>query len=351
MPYGRPISSGHGYRRPDYLWSPVLMPFARRRRKSPSSRSRRPSAHAARTTSKGLVESALDGFIDILLNGPRSETGIRLLGSMFLVAVMSLSMTTLALCLIALFCRLEKESISYATDEVIKDYKEKIKAIHINRKTSVNPPPTAEAIRKAWKVSRTSLMGKLLVGTLLSDLEPVVDQSYVRNEDGTIVGRRPGIKGWLLQNCPDMLPHYKAMMNYKALADKLRKALGIEDPDTLAGVLDFGCLDSESGDGGVKSPAAGFQAEMSAKRKSGKDGKMQGKKPQERDESPKSLRFCDGYNLLKSNHQSVKSNINTLFAGGIDETMPRTRADLDAILRERLELVWMRRGRKRPLVA
>ena len=353
MPYGRPTSSGHGYRRPDYIWSPVLMPFERRRRKSDSPCTRRSSAYTTRKagSSKNLAVSALDGFVDILLNGPRSQAGIRLLGSMFLVAVMSLSMTTLALVLIALFCRLAKESISYATNEVINDYKERIKAIHIQRKTSVNPPPTADAIRKAWEASRTSLMGKLLVGTLLSDLEPVVDQSYVRTEDGTIIGRRPGIKGWLLQNCPDMLPHYKAMMNYKALADKLRKALGIEDPDTLAGVLDFGCLDSKPGEGGVKFPVADLQTGTVAKETGHKGGKTQKTRSEEGDKVPKSLQFFIEYKLLKQNHQIIKNSIHALFADCAEEKMPRTIAALDAILREKLGLIWMHRNRKRPLVA
>ncbi len=314
MPYGRPTSSGHGYRRPDYIWSPVLMPFPhRRKRQSASSQTRHPSTRTAKTP--GLVEdiavSALDGFMDILFNGPRSQAGAKLLGSMFLVAVMSQSMTTLALGLIALFCRLAKESVNYATNEIVNDYKRKIKTIRIKRKTSVNPPPTPEAIRKAWEASRKSLMGKLRMGTLLSDLEPVVDQSYVRTEDGTIVGRRPGIKGWLLQNCPDMLPHYKALMNYKALADKLRKALGVEDPDTLAGVLDF----DESGL-----------------------------------EKSKSSPILDDFKLLKSNRQIVFENVQSFFKD-FGKDGKQTMAALDAVLRERLELVWMRRVRKRPSAA
>ena len=306
MPYGRPSSTGHGYRRPDYIWSPVIMPCARRRRRKAASPHSRPAARKPRLAEE-LAVSTLEGLADILFNGTRSKTYIDLASGMLLVAIMSQSMVALVLILTVLICRLSNESICYATNEIVKDYKEKTKAIQIKRKTSVNPPPTAEAIRKAWEASRKSLAGKLLAGALLSDLEPVVDQSYVRNEDGTIVGRRPGIKGWLFENCPDMLPHYKALMNYKALADKLRKALGIEDPDTLIEVLDFG-----------------------------EEGK----------ELPKSLAFKTEIRLLKSNRQNVIENGRKLFEDFGERKAPWTMAALDAALRERLELVWMRRRRR-----
>ncbi len=292
MPYGRPYSTGHGYRRPDYIWSPVFMPCAhRRRRKVAAQHSRCPSARKQNLAGE-LALSALDGLADILFNGRRSQILPALLGKMLFFAIMSQSMTAMVLGLLALFCRLLKESQSYATAEIVKDYKEKTKAIRIKRKTSVNLPPTAEALRKAWVASRKSLAGKLLAGTLLSDLEPVVDQSYVRTEDGTIVGRRPGIKGWLLLNCPDMLPHYKALMNYKALADKLRRALGIEEPDTLAAVLDFG-----EGD------------------------------------APKSLRFHERFSLRNTDEKTVREGIRAMFGsaatapGEAEAAQPKTSVD------------------------
>ncbi len=111
------------------------------------------------------------------------------------------------------------------------------KALRLGRRISIHAPPTPERLRNAWTKSRDSLEGKLLLGSLLSDIEPVVDRSYIRSEGGTIIGRRPGIKGWLSLNCPDLLPHYKALMSYKALADKVRLALGIADPDSLEEAL------------------------------------------------------------------------------------------------------------------
>ena len=240
---------------------------------------------------------------------------------------------------------------SMATELTLEDYETSKKRLCIHRKTSVNAPPTPEAIRGAWKAARGSLMGKLLAGTLLSDLEPTVDQSYLRAEDGTVVGRRPGLKGWLRENCPDMLPHYKALMSYKALADKLRRTLGVEDPDTLAAVLDFG------------------------------EGM-----------SPKSLQFRKCFNLQNSNEKTVSKEIHSMFgnraakAGELNgnenrENIPKTSvntaavegpesavrtagrtggggmeeawtmAALDAAVRERLGLAWMHRGRRKASAA
>ncbi len=343
MPYGRPYSSGHGYRVPICRWTPSLYPYARRKR-----RKHRMAAEPPRAVSNpSLRKSCLRLFVkatielvnlllDIVHQGGPTDRAIALLCDVAFAAVLFSSEISLALGLIVLGLRLSNVYEKEASNALVKNYKEKTKAIRIKRKTSVNPPPTPAAIRRAWEASRTSLAGKLLAGTLLSDLEPVVDQSYLRAEDGTIVGRRPGIKGWLLANCPDMLPHYKALMNYKALADKLRKALGIEDPDTLAGVLDFGVS--------ILTATEGEQT------------------PETKGTSPKSLVFIDRYKLVNSSAMNVRNNIHILFdkPGGAAQNgekdanrmqIPLSMGALDAVLRERLGLVWMRRTRKQALSA
>ena len=343
MPYGRPYSSGHGYRVPTCRWTPSLYPYARRKRPK-----RRMAVDPPRTVSNpSLRKSCLRLFgkatielvnllLDIVHQGGPTNRAIALLCDVAFAAVLFSSEISLALGLIVLGLRLSNVYEKEASKELVKNYKEKTKAIRIQRKTSVNPPPTPAAIRRAWEASRTSLAGKLLAGTLLSDLEPVVDQSYLRAEDGTIVGRRPGIKGWLQANCPDMLPHYKALMNYKALADKLRKALGIEDPDTLAGVLDF---------------SMGMLTEIESEKTLGTEGI-----------TPKSLVFLNKFKLVNSNEINIRRNIYELFEVSGGETrdggkgsdriqMPQSMAALDAVLRERLGLVWMRRTRKQALSA
>ena len=340
MPYGRPYSSGHGYRVPICRWTPSLYPYARRKRRKRRMTARPPKAISnpslRKTCLKLLGKSMLELMellLDIVHQGGPTDRAIALLCDVAFAAVLFSSEISLALGLIVLGLRLSNVYEKEASNSLIDNYKEKTKAIRIQRKISVNPPPTPEAIRRAWEASRTSLVGKLLAGTLLSDLEPVVDQSYLRAEDGTIVGRRPGIKGWLLANCPDMLPHYKALMNYKALADKFRKALGIEDPDTLAGVLDFG---------------VGMLTET------------EGEKTLAIEEiTPKSLVFINDFKLVKSNEVDIRNNIHEIFCisedaigdgeKGLDRMrIPQSMAALDAVLRARLGLVWMRRCGKRP---
>ena len=106
------------------------------------------------------------------------------------------------------------------------------------RKVSTRAVPTPEALAAAWTKSRKSLEWRLRLGSMLEDLEPVVDQSYIRDESGTIVGREPGIRGWLFDHCQVVSEHYKTAMGYKALAHRFRLAIGLPEPFTLEDVLD-----------------------------------------------------------------------------------------------------------------
>ena len=106
------------------------------------------------------------------------------------------------------------------------------------RRKSTRQPPTPEALEEAWTKAHKSLEWRLRLGSMLADLEPVVDQSYIRDADGTIVGRKAGIRGWLRQNCPVLAQHYKTAMGYKAIANRFRLAIGLREPFTLEDVLD-----------------------------------------------------------------------------------------------------------------
>ena len=378
MPYGHPTSTGHGLRTPSYRWSPSVLPPSRRharrgRRRAPAfdatpepsaaatRRTRRrpaartaalkPSAEVARLFGK-MAASLAAGFLEMvedMLTSPKRvpDSYASIVSSILFVGAMAHSTGFFVVGGFLFLYRFLEWLSSMATELTIEDYETSKKRLCIHRKTSVNAPPTPEAIREAWKAARGSVMGKLLAGTLLSDLEPTVDQSYLRAEDGTVVGRRPGLKGWLRENCPDMLPHYKALMSYKALADKLRRTLGVEDPDTLAAVLDFG------------------------------EGML-----------PKSLQFRKCFSLQNSNGETVSNEIHSMFGNGAAkagepdgnenrENIPKTSvntvamegperavrtagrtdcggmeeawtmAALDAAIRERLGLAWMHRGRRK----
>ena len=106
------------------------------------------------------------------------------------------------------------------------------------RRKSTRQPPTPEALEEAWTKAHKSLEWRLRLGSMLADLEPIVDQSYIRDADGTIVGRKAGIRGWLRQNCPVLAQHYKTAMGYKAIANRFRLAIGLREPFTLEDVLD-----------------------------------------------------------------------------------------------------------------
>ena len=105
------------------------------------------------------------------------------------------------------------------------------KALHVLHDHARHRPPTPEMLRKYWLASRNSLEGRLLLGSLMGDLAVTVDASYVRGDEGEIVGRQGGIKGWMERNAPEMLAHYKTLMHYKAVADKFRLYCGVQEPD------------------------------------------------------------------------------------------------------------------------
>ncbi len=111
------------------------------------------------------------------------------------------------------------------------------RALRRPRSSARLPPPEPGQLAEAWEKSRASLEWKILLGSLLSDLEPVVDQRHVRNQRGQIVGRNPGIRGWIFEHCPELRRHYKAMMAYKALAERLRRVCGLFDPDSAEALL------------------------------------------------------------------------------------------------------------------
>ena len=111
------------------------------------------------------------------------------------------------------------------------------RALRRRRMSSVFPPPSPEALLAAWERSRDSLSERILLGSLMADLEPAVDASYQRDADGSIVGRAPGIRGWLAENAPELLPHYKALMSYKRLAERFRLACGLDEPGTAEELL------------------------------------------------------------------------------------------------------------------
>ena len=111
-------------------------------------------------------------------------------------------------------------------------------ALRVAHRASRHAPPTREMLLRAWEMRQT-LEGKLLLGSLLGDADAAVDHSYIRDDEGEIVGRRGGVRRWLEEVCPELSRYYKTLMRHKALADKFRLACGLTDPDGAEDLLDL----------------------------------------------------------------------------------------------------------------
>ena len=110
----------------------------------------------------------------------------------------------------------------------------------VRRRRTESPCPTREAILDAWTHAREGREGReamLRFGSLLEDLACYVDHG-LRLAGGRIVGRAPGIKGWLRENVPALALRYTTVMRYKAAAKKLRQVVELPDPIPVAAVLD-----------------------------------------------------------------------------------------------------------------
>ncbi|MBQ3811560.1 MAG: hypothetical protein II839_12175 [Kiritimatiellae bacterium] len=114
------------------------------------------------------------------------------------------------------------------------------KAMRVVHRASRREPPSRELLLRCWELSRTSLEGKILLGSLLGDVDAVEDHSYIRGDGGEIVGRRGGVRRWLDATCPGLVKHYKTLMRYKAMADKFRRTCGLGDPDSAEDALAAG---------------------------------------------------------------------------------------------------------------
>ena len=108
----------------------------------------------------------------------------------------------------------------------------------IRRRTTLNAAPTANELLAQWAKLKRNPEEMIRFGSMLCDLEAYVDNSLLRNENGEIVGRNPGIRGWLNANCQPLAVHYKTVMGYKAMAEKFRQAVGLADPYPAAFALD-----------------------------------------------------------------------------------------------------------------
>ena len=95
---------------------------------------------------------------------------------------------------------------------------------------TLNPCPEPKALLVQYAKAKGNAREAVRFGSMLCDLEAYCDNSLVRNDDGEIVGRNPGVRGWLRRHCPELAAHYSNAMRYKGLAEKFRQAAGAGDP-------------------------------------------------------------------------------------------------------------------------
>ena len=100
----------------------------------------------------------------------------------------------------------------------------------LHRRRTLAPMPTPEALLDAWNRRKESKERMIILGGMLHDLECYVDNCLVIDEDGKVVGRNGGIRGWIAKNIPELSPKYKTLMRYKAMAIKLRQVTKTVDP-------------------------------------------------------------------------------------------------------------------------
>jgi hypothetical protein len=77
----------------------------------------------------------------------------------------------------------------------------------------------------------------IILGGMMHDLECYVDNCLRFDEAGNVVGRNGGIRGWISENMPELLPKYKTLMRYKALAVRIRQATETKDPKPTSKLL------------------------------------------------------------------------------------------------------------------
>ncbi len=97
---------------------------------------------------------------------------------------------------------------------------------------SLKEAPTGDAVREQYEKARGRgrVEEKIRLGSMLLDAEATVDSSLIRDEYGEIVGRNAGLRGWIIDNCPELLPHYAALTGYRRLAWETREAEDLFDP-------------------------------------------------------------------------------------------------------------------------
>ena len=125
----------------------------------------------------------------------------------------------------------------YYAQEVERRRSLAIERRKIRRRRTTAPMPTPEVLLKAWNERKSSRKAMIILGGMMHDLECYVDNCLRFDEAGNVIGRNGGIRGWIAENVPELLPKYKTLMRYKALAVRIRQATETKDPKPTSRLL------------------------------------------------------------------------------------------------------------------
>jgi hypothetical protein len=125
----------------------------------------------------------------------------------------------------------------YYAQEVERRRSLAIERRKIHRRRTTAPMPTPEELLKAWNERKSSRKAMIILGGMMHDLECYVDNCLRFDEAGNVVGRNGGIRGWIAENVPELMPKYKTLMRYKALAVRIRQATETKDPKPTSKLL------------------------------------------------------------------------------------------------------------------
>ena len=126
----------------------------------------------------------------------------------------------------------------YYAQEVERRRSLAIERRKIRRRRTTAPMPTPEELFKAWNERKSSRKAMIILGGMMHDLECYVDNCLRFDEAGNVIGRNGGIRGWIADNVPELLPKYKTLMRYKALAVRIRQATETKDPKPTSKLLE-----------------------------------------------------------------------------------------------------------------
>ena len=126
----------------------------------------------------------------------------------------------------------------YYAQEVERRRSLAIERRKIRRRRTTAPMPTPEVLLKAWNERKSSRKAMIILGGMMHDLECYVDNCLRFDESGNVIGRNGGIRGWIADNVPELLPKYKTLMRYKALAVRIRQATETKDPKPTSKLLE-----------------------------------------------------------------------------------------------------------------